>query len=453
MIKKTIILSCFLALVCSAGPAIAGQLSADQIARLEKDLTPVGAERAGNADGTIPAWTGGLTEPLPGWPNEDNYRPNPYPNDKVLFTITKDNMDQYADKLSGGAKALLKAYPEAFKMNIYPTRRTAACPQWVYDNIKKNAATAKLVAGGDGVEGVMGSIPFPIPENGHEVIWNHLLRFPGVYRTSNMTENITYTNNRKMTWQWDQMIHHPFYDRNLPEEKRDIIIAVLSTVTAPPRDSGEGILGWDYINPAKIPRRAWQYDPGERRVRRAPNLAFDTPEKPLNVIDQFDFYSGSPERYDWKLVGKKEMYIPYNNNEIYSPRQDLDTVTTPGFVKWDLIRYELHRVWMVEATLKEGKRHLFAKRVFGVDEDSWNTMTQDMYDGDGNLWRVGLGFPLVAPEVPVTGAGGYISVDLKKDGYWLSSTTVGKAARGWVFSEKTPKSSMYTPAELRRRGR
>jgi len=268
-----------------------------------------------------------------------------------------------------------------------------------------------------------------------------------------MTENITYTNNRKMTWQWDQMIHHPFYDRNLPEEKRDIIIAVLSTVTAPPRDSGEGILGWDYINPAKIPRRAWQYDPGERRVRRAPNLAFDTPEKPLNVIDQFDFYSGSPERYDWKLVGKKEMYIPYNNNEIYSPRQDLDTVTTPGFVKWDLIRYELHRVWMVEATLKEGKRHLFAKRVFGVDEDSWNTMTQDMYDGDGNLWRVGLGFPLVAPEVPVTGAGGYISVDLKKDGYWLSSTTVGKAARGWVFSEKTPKSSMYTPAELRRRGR
>ena len=37
----------------------------EQVARFDADLTPVGAERAGNADGSIPEWTGGLAKSEP----------------------------------------------------------------------------------------------------------------------------------------------------------------------------------------------------------------------------------------------------------------------------------------------------------------------------------------------------------------------------------------------------
>jgi len=427
-------------------------ISADEVARLGKDLTPVGAEKAANDDGTIPEWTGGLTGALPEWPNKDNYRPNPYADDKTLFTITEQNIDQYADKLPEAAKAMLKAYPDQFKMNIYPTRRTAAFPQWYYDAIKENATTAKLINDGNGVEAVWGSIPFPIPQNGSEVIWNHMLRFQGKYRFAPMWETTVYSNGTRLDKLADNQVHHTFYDENEVKAKEEgTIIKFNLTVTEPARDSGEGLLAHENINPADKPRKAWQYDPGERRVRRAPNLAFDTPDEPLNTIDDYDVFSGSPERYDWKLVGKKEMYVPYNNNEANSPRRDLKESTPTGFLNADMLRYELHRVWIVEATVKADKRHLYAKRVFYIDEDSWCILACDKYDGSGQLWRVTFAYPLVAPEYPVTGGGSYVHVDLKANGYYFGIHTLGE--KGWDLTQEPPSASFYTPAALRRRGR
>lgn len=453
--KKTYLSAALsVALTMSAGSALA-EISADQVKRLQADLTPVGAERAGNADGSIPEWTGGLSKVLPGWPNKDNHRPNPYADDKAQFSITAANMDQYTDKLPEAAKAMLKAYPQEFKMNVYPTRRTAAYPQSFYDNVAKDATTAKLTRGGDAVEGVWAAIPFPIPQNGYEVIWNHLLRYNGVYREASAGENLVYTNGSRLDYDFKIDIHHTFHDPNVSDTDRKdgVLWKYSSTMSNPSRDAGEGILAMDNINFADNPRKAWTYDPGERRVRRAPNLGFDTPDRALNVFDDYELFSGSPERYDFKLIGKQEMYIPYNNNEVNSPRHDLKSALTPGFINADLLRYELHRVWVVEATVKQGQRHIYAKRRFYIDEDTWNVMVTDKYDGNGNLWRVGFGYPVVASEMPLTGGGSYVHVDLKKNGYYLAFTSLGKGRKGTDFSGQPPKSSYYTASALRRRGR
>lgn len=454
MIKQTLLYAAMT--VFSVGAVTSyGSIGTTEVERLGGELTPMGAEKAGNAEGTIPAWTGGLTDALPGWPNKDNYRPNPHADDKPLFTISADNLELYEDRLTDGTKAMIRAYPDAFKMDVYPSRRTAAYPQFYYDAIAKNAQTATLEDGGNRVTGVWGSIPFPIPSNGHEVIWNHLLRYQGHYREGNLVEDIIYTNGNRLGYTYLAEIHHPFYDVNATEKdkKNGIIFKYTSTTIEPARDSGEGTMAIDSLDMAGAPRKAWTYDPGERRVRRAPNLAFDTPDRPLNVIDDYELFSGSPERYDFKLIGKQEMYIPYNNNEVNSPRQELEALNQPGYMRSDAIRYELHRVWVVEATLKDGQRHIYAKRRFYVDEDTWTIMASDKYDGNGNLWRVGFFYPVVAAEVPLTGGGAWVNIDLKKNGYYYSFGSIGKGSKGWAFNGEPRPASYYTPAALRRRGR
>src|SRR5215470_13289863 len=157
-------------------------VSEKEAARLGVDLTPLGGEKAGNADGTIPPWTGGLRSPadagFPNYRSPDHY-PDPFANDKPLFTITSANISQYAPKLSEGQKALFKAYPD-YKMIVYPTHRSGASPEHVYEATKRNATTAKLVPDGNGFTGALGGTPFPIPQNGLEVYWNHVTRWRGL---------------------------------------------------------------------------------------------------------------------------------------------------------------------------------------------------------------------------------------------------------------------------------
>ena len=148
-----------------------GAVSPQEAARLGADLTPLGGEKAGNADGSIPAWNGGLKSAadagFPNYRSPDHY-PDPFATDKPLFIITAANVAQYAAKLTEGHKALFKAYPD-YKMIVYPTHRSGASPQHVYDATKRNATTAKLVPDGNGFTGAIGGAPFPIPQNGLEV--------------------------------------------------------------------------------------------------------------------------------------------------------------------------------------------------------------------------------------------------------------------------------------------
>ncbi|MGK2907936.1 MAG: DUF1329 domain-containing protein [Desulfuromonadales bacterium] len=395
-----------LSILLIAGLLLSGQgfaaVSADQADRLGKDLTPMGGEKTGNADGSIPAWDGGITSPPAGY-QKGMHHPDPYAADKVLFTVTADNMAQYADKLTAGQQAMLKAYP-TYKMNVYPTHRSASAPQRIYDATIAAASKAQLVTGGNGVSGVTAGIPFPIPQNGVEAIWNHILRWRGNAFDRNfglapLTRSGSYT-----MVEFNEKGDFRYNKEGLSEAQLENVIAMFKQeIFAPARLAGRVLLVHETLDQNLENRRAWLYNPGQRRVRRAPNVAFDNPKEGgdgLTTSDTVDMYNGSPERYDWTLVGKQELYVPYNSYLLHSDKLKYKDILTPLHLNPDYLRYELHRVWVVEATLKEGMRHIYKKRTFYIDEDSWQILAMDQYDSRDQLWRVSEGHCINYYEVP-----------------------------------------------------
>ena len=379
------------ALVCAIFTAGAAQAAVDaqQAARLGKDLTPIGAEKAGNADCSIPEWTGGITTPPAGYKIGDHH-PDPFAADKPLFSITKSNYKQHADKLTVGQQGMFEKYDD-FRMDVYPTRRSAAFPERTYEYTIKNARTAKLVADGEGVEEAAEGIPFPIPQNGHEVIWNHKMKYKGIAarRWANQAAP-TASGQYSMVRVREEVLGLYYKPGNTIADINNILIYFYQVVESPARLAGQVLLVHETLNQSKQPRQAWVYNPGQRRVRRAPNVAYDNPgtaSDGLRTNDMTDMFNGSLDRFDWKLVGKKEMYVPYNSYKAHSDKVDFDDMIKAGHLNPDYLRYELHRVWVVDATLKDGKRHINARRTFYVDEDSWQILVIDHYDRRGNIWR------------------------------------------------------------------
>ncbi|MEM0911405.1 MAG: DUF1329 domain-containing protein [Pseudomonadota bacterium] len=371
---------------------IAAKVTAEQAEQLGTTLTPLGAEQAGNAAGTIPPWTGGLTsENTP--ESADSGRPdNPFPDDEPLFTITTENLDQYKDNLSPGQIAMFNKYP-GYKMPVYQTRRTAAYSQDLYDIVKKNATNAELIEGGLGLKNFDTTIPFPIPENATEVIWNHITRFRGGTGERSITAIPVQADGSYVPIKMKESLAWPeFLTTGRDAEKDDnVLFYYLQIITAPARLTGTALLVHETIDQVKEPRRAWIYNSGQRRVRRAPNVAYDGPAvgtDGLRTADNFDMYNGAPDRYNWELKGKKEMYIPYNSYKLMDTDAKYEDIVQRGHLNGDFLRYELHRVWVVEATLKDGARHIYDKRVIHINEDTWNAAVIDHYDGQGELWRV-----------------------------------------------------------------
>ena len=378
--------SALLALALGASAA----LSPADAERLGKDLTPLGGEKAGNAAGTIPAWDGGITTPPAGY-KVGMHHPDPFAADAAQFTITGANADQYADKLSAGHLALLKAYP-TYKMPVYPTRRSASNPQRVYDATKKYATTARLTEGGNGVAGVVQGIPFPIPQSGLEVIWNHLTRYRGVAADRSISQAAPQRNGSYTLVDFNDEFLFNYCREDVTEATLDnVLIYFKQAVTAPARLAGSILLVHETMDQVKEKRRAWLYNAGQRRVRLAPSIEYDNPGTAadgMRTSDQFDMFNGAPDRYEWKLVGKKEMYVPYNSYKLHSDSLKYDDILKPLHINQDLTRYELHRVWVVDATLKPGTSHVYSRRTFYIDEDSWQVLAVDQYDGRGQLWRV-----------------------------------------------------------------
>ncbi len=386
--------------LASGGTAIAA-VSADDAAKLKTSLTPLGGEKAGNKDGTIPAWDGGMTKAVTGNMRGD-VPANLFANEKPVLQITAKNMGQYLDKLSEGTQALMKKYPDTFRIDVYPTHRTASAPQWVYDNTLKNATKCKTKDGGNSVEGCYGGIPFPVPKDGSEVIWNFLLRvepeanefgFKNVVGSSDGSRTLATRN--------DNYWNYPYYykDGSVDKWSGKYFIQRFST-TAPSFKVGESLVIHDGIDAAQ-PRQAWQYLVGQRRVRRAPTVAYDTPDfvaSGANYFDEVQGLLGHPDRYQWKIIGKKEMYIPYNNNGFHAAT--VDDAFGKHHLNPDKVRWELHRVWAVEAVVAPGKRHAVPKRRYYLDEDSWIIGLVDGFDAEGKLWRTSQVLPFVVPKIP-----------------------------------------------------
>jgi len=337
----------FAALVLSVSSVVA-KVPESEVARLDTDLTPMGSERAGNAAGTIPEWTGGVTEAPAGYV-AGGHMVDPFPEDQPLFTITAANVDQYAANLSPGQVAIFKKYPDTYKMNVYKTRRSAALPEDVYAKVRQNATTAELVNDGNGVVNFEVAHAFPITENVHEILWNHLTRYRGGVAQRTYVQVPVQANGAFVPVQiTDTMTWPDFLQGGKdPVKDRNVLLYFTYAIHSPPQLTGTVLLVHETVDQVTDARRAWLYNAGQRRVRRAPQVAYDGPGQGSDgtrTADDFDLFNGAPDRYNWKLIGKKEMYIPYNSYRLSSPDLKYKEIHDPGHMNQDYARYELHRV-------------------------------------------------------------------------------------------------------------
>ncbi len=368
-------------------------VSAEQAAQLGKTLTPTGAEMAGNADGSIPAWDpNGPPIPANFVPGSDNYV-DPYPEEKPLYTINNENWQQYAEYLTAGTRAMFEKYgKDGWEMQVYPSHRDSARPDWFYANTLRNATGASLVADGQKIDGSYPGVPFPIPQSGLEAIWNHMVRYAVDTTQSYDTYYVDSSGTAILaTSAYSTSIFPMFRSPGEPVGEKSWTKLRIN-YEAPARRAGEILLvhepGADYTRGKG--REAWQYLTGQRRTRLAPAVSFDTPNPGVagtSTYDDASIYNGSPERYNWQLVGKREVIVPASNYRFVF-ETELKEALGPKFLKPEYIRWEKHRVWVVDSTLKEGQRHLYSRRTFYLDEDSWGAVSSDMYDGRGQLWRL-----------------------------------------------------------------
>ena len=401
--------------------AVALGLSAQQAAAAE--LTPVGAEKGANADGTIPAWTGGRPKsgPLAGeFPHDEQID-----GDKPVFTITHDNYSKYADKLTEGHKELLKRYAD-YKMNVYPTHRTVAFPDFIYKATAANANTCKLT-GTDEPDNCTLGFPFPAPKTGAEVIWNHRLKWRGdAAQRYNNQFIVQPSGDYQQTKILEQVKFSYANDKNPVAMKigQGEFLKYLSQTLSPPRLAGTFILVHEKSGTGDNGRAAWLYSPGLKRIRRAPTVQYDNPYEGTDgnqFYDQVDMFNGALDRYNWKLVGKKEFYLPYNSDKVAGNTVKYKDVIRPKHLNQDLPRYELHRYWVVEANLKPGTNHTFKTRRFYVDEDAWNIEAVDDYDNKDQLYKFQEGHLITAPNIQAASTVPEIIYDFFSGRYFITA--------------------------------
>jgi hypothetical protein len=454
MMKRNALLIAGLVALTGAATAATPQ-DAD---RLGKELTPAGAEKGPNKDGSISAWTGS-EPPATGWAyGKKRAEYYAHKGDKALFSIDASNVDKYADKLSPGQVALIKQVP-GYKMEVYPTRRDCGMPDFVAANTKKNVGTAKIGADGWSLkEATVPGFPFPIPSDGTEAMWNSKMRYRGVgIEWRNL---ITAVSPRKGGSEWikagsEQTIFFPWGVKgstslsSLPQVEYYTYFAY----TDPTALAGQALAITFFLN--QPGSETFYYFPGQRRVRRMPSYAYDSPQIGMEnqyTLDEPFVFNGTIDRFDWKLVGKKELYIPYNAFGANDFNAKFEDVAQQDAINPASRHYELHRVWVIEATVKAGMRHLAPKRTFFLDEDSWNVVLADDYDAQGKLWKVREGFLLPVYETGTCDVESFVQYNLAEGRYVFDMHAVGaRKDMQWVIEPNGPryKAQFYTSDNLR----
>jgi hypothetical protein len=439
-----------LAMVFSAQGVAA--VSEQEAARLETVLTPIGAEKAGNAAGTIPSWQEGLNSSVANASTDKDGTASAFKDDEVLFTIDQSNLEEHKASLTPGQRAMLEKYPD-FKLHVYPSRRSAAYPESIYNATRANAVQVSLTPEGNGLAGgYQTGVPFPIPQSAREVLWNHITRYRGglVERVIHrMAPQINGDFVASEIWQ-KMAFGEAVTDHSAAD---NVLYYFVGKTLAPARNAGSITLVHETLDQVTEPRKAWIYNAGQRRVRRAPQVAYDSPQnngEGQATSDNMDMYNGASDRYQWVLKGKQERYIPYNNHRLHDKSLSYDDIIQPGHISSDLVRYELHRVWVVEGTLKQGQRHVYQKRTFYIDEDTWQIATADHYDQRGELWRVSEAYHLNFQKALVPWYTAEAVYDLVSGRYLINGLS-NEVKEDVSFGGEVKKAA-FKPSALRRMG-
>lgn len=426
--------------------------------RLGGDLTQAGAEKTATPDGAIPAWSG---TPLQsgGWSygkrRADHWA---HKGDKPLYSIDASNVDKYAAKLNPGQVAVLKQVP-GYRMEVYPSRRSCGMPDFVADNSKKNVGFAKIAADGNSLQDAyVPGLPFPIASTGLEVMWNAKMRYRGL--GLELRGFGTYVSPRKGSSEWIKLASDMTYFYPAGAKGSTLFSKV---------DRTEGLVQFAYVSPAAMagqgavmnltagqPQETFYYFPGQRRVRRMPTYAYDAPQIGYDnqyTVDEVGVFTGPLDRFDWKLVGKQELLVPYNSFGVYDVGVKFADALQQDSLSPNSRRYEMHRVWVVEATVKSGVRHLAPKRVFYIDEDSWIILGGVDYDAQGKIWKVREAYPMPVAELGACDAPAFAQYNLADQRYLVDFSGIGASAdfKWLVDGAGNPrmKRDFYTSENLR----
>ncbi|GAB3630046.1 hypothetical protein PTE30175_04807 [Pandoraea terrae] len=422
------------------------------------DLTPEGADRAASKDGAVPAYAG-KQSPEPGW-EYGKYRGDfwKHRNEKPLYSIDASNVDKYAEQLSPGQIQLVKQ-KKGYRMDVYPSHRECQLPDAVAQNSKANLTAAKLDSNGEMVQtAIFPGVPFPQPKNGAEAILNYLMRYRG--EGLEWPQVVTSVSPRPGSSEWIDVIsvateYFPSgkLGKNTPKDVDQLAQGAYFQMNTPPALAGQAFVQRQFFNKDA---ETFYYFPGQRRVRRMPAYTHDAPAIGFEnqyLIDEANMFYGSLDRFNWKLVGKREMIVPYNAFGMYKFKSKLHDVFRPDGIAGENRRYEVHRVWVVEATLKPSARHVASKKVFYLDEDSWLALTGEDYDAQGKLWKARESYP-----IPVWELGGacdnqpFVQYDLINGRYVTDQSSIGQGKDlHWFQQISDPrfKSDFYTAETLR----
>ncbi len=432
-----------LAALAALGPADGWAVVSGPLAgQLGATLTPLGAEKVGNASGTVPAWVGGL--PKSSMKRGDN----PFAADKPLFTITSANVEKYGRWLTEGHKALFKTFPSSYFIPVYPSRRSASYPQWYYDATIKNATRVSLANHGNNFTGTAHGAPFPIPQNGTEVMWNHIMRYNTTGYSGYVNSAITQTGGSYVI---ERDYLELLYLYNNPKTTLATLdgqnlYAMVKTLS-PPNKAGTSDLLRVPIDRIAHKTGVWEYNTALGRVRRIGKVGYDNPLfDGLMTEDQLDMFNGPLDRYTVKLVGKRDMLVPYNSYALYSPKLKYSQIVKKDHINQALTRYEMHRVWVLEAELRSGYSHIYKKRNFYFDEDSWLILLEDMYDDRNQFWRTAEAHAICFAEVPVVVNGVQVHYDLQSRRYVIVNMTNEESRMATYNWQKEP--SYFTPQQL-----
>ncbi len=427
------------------------------IARLGHELTPMGANPAGNADGSIPPYSGKVVGPPPHvhYQGSGSFYPSAYAGEKPLFTITAKNYREYLSHLTEGQMALFEAYPDTFRIPVYPSKRDTRYSDFIHNNVKLNAVTATLVEGGNGITGSFGAVPFPFPGNGQELIWNSQFAPNLAASAGEINIATVYDSGERQVWARQEDRYFEPFDEKVPREKFSGVSArVMLLLTAPAREAGKVVLVHEFTDLTHSPRNAWEYMPGTRRVRRAPTIAYDFPDGPggLRTVDDALMFIGATDRFTWKIEPQREIYVPYNNNALDDPAMKYAQLLTPHHIDPDVMRYELHRCWVVVGELKPGERHIYGKRRLFIDEDSWAGLLADNYDRYGKLFRTNQRSFVNLYDMPGMGPRVEIYHDLRQKAYQANNLVNELSGPPHVMSDGWP-DNYFSPANLRMVGK
>src|SRR4051812_44013169 len=422
------------------------KLSDVEVKTLGTSLTGVGAEKAGNADGSIPAYTGGLTTPPAGYKAGSGARVDPFADEKPLFSIDAKNVAQHEGKISEGIKAMIRKYPGS-RLDVYPTHRTVALPADAIARTAKIAETAGTSDEGRSLVDAHAAIPFPLPHDGSEAMWNHLVHYqPACTQLKYSAYFVEPSGRANLSSSVEGWLSAPYWQQDSSAD-RNVYLRVRLAYEGPPRRAGEAVMFIDPVDYAQKGRRAYQYLPGQRRVKLAPDLAYDTPNPATAGASTFDevyIFNGAMDRFDFTLVGKREVYVPYNAwKAVYQSTPE--ELLKQNFLSPDQVRWELHRVWVVEAKLKPGKRHIYSRRTFYLDEDSWVALMSDEYDARGQLFRVGTALMAPQYDAPSPSADTHVHYDLTSGGYGIN---VWPGSKGWIRISACKSESAWSPDAL-----